>query len=58
MTWYVTFFSVGILSFIAGVNWEGQKHDPEDWGKGAFVAIALAALLIIILGGANSGFTF
>lgn len=58
MTWYLTFLSVGILSFIAGVNWEGQKHSPEDWGKPAFVGIAFAALLIIILGGVNSGFTF
>lgn len=55
MTWYLTFFSVSILSFIAGVNWD-QRHSEEDWGRGAFVTIALAALLIIILGGANSGF--
>ena len=44
MSWYITFFGVSILNFITGVNWEGQKHSPEDWGKPAFVAIALAAL--------------
>lgn len=56
MSWYITFFGVSILSFIMGASWMGMKYDPEDWGKPAFVGIAFAALLIIILGGVNSGF--
>lgn len=58
MNWYTTFCGVSALSFIMGASWMGMKYDPEDWCKPAFVAIALATLLIIILGGANIGFTF
>ena len=58
MSWYITFFGVSILNFIMGASWMGMKYEPEDWGKPAFVGIAFAALLIIILGGVNSGFTF
>lgn len=58
MSWYITFFGVSILSFIMGASWKGMQYDPEDWGKPTFAGIALATLLIIILGGVNSGFTF